>query len=467
MNPRNWFERLLDNVADRGRELIGLRDSSERDAPSDTELCHRLVEGLGEASNIALAREILQRWEAMDEERRLAFLQVLAVEFDPDPQAIAQAAAAYHAKDPAALQRLLEATEPPRQELMRRLNMAPDGTAALVDIRAFLLQLLPQHPELKGVDADFQHLLASWFNRGFLRLERIDWNSPAAILEKLIRYEAVHPMSGWDDLRRRLAADRRCFAFFHPALPHDPLIFVEVALTENISSSIGPLIDPHAAEGNPQQANTAVFYSINNALIGLRGVSFGNFLIKQVVSELSSEFPNIETFVTLSPIPRLRHSLLKSADDASLSQQLESVLGERAESLKQAAGKAVLLEALDHLLDSASAETHQPLLDSVLADLSLFYLGRMKRGIAAYDPVAHFHLSNGARLEQINRYANPSARGHGESWGCMVNYRYRSDEVVSNHEAYVCDGKIALSRDLERRLHQLDNLLHIETADEA
>ncbi|MEJ2466986.1 MAG: malonyl-CoA decarboxylase [Candidatus Thiodiazotropha sp.] len=467
MNPRNWFERLLDNVADRGRELIGLRDSSERDAPSDTELCHRLVEGLGEASNIALAREILQRWEAMDEERRLAFLQVLAVEFDPDPQAIAQAAAAYHAKDPTALQRLLEATEPPRQELMRRLNMAPDGTAALVDIRAFLLQLLPQHPELKGVDADFQHLLASWFNRGFLRLERIDWNSPAAILEKLIRYEAVHPMSGWDDLRRRLGADRRCFAFFHPALPHDPLIFVEVALTQDISSSIGPLIDPLATESNPLQANTAVFYSINNALIGLRGVSFGNFLIKQVVSELSSEFPNIETFVTLSPIPRLRHSLLKSADDDSLSQQLKSILGERAESLKQAAGKSDPLEALDHLLDSASAEAHQPLLDSVLADLSLFYLGRMKRGAAAYDPVAHFHLSNGARLERINRYANPSARGRTESWGCMVNYRYRSDEVVSNHEAYVCNGKIALSRDLERRLHQLDDLLRIETADEA
>jgi malonyl-CoA decarboxylase len=465
MSARNWFERLLDNVADRGLELIGLRDSSGRDAPSDTELCHRLVEGLGEASNVALAREILQRWEAMDAERRLAFLQVLAIEFDPDPQAIAQAAADYHAKDPAALQRLLEATEPPRQELMRRLNMAPDGTAALVDIRAFLLQSLPQHPELKGVDADFQHLLASWFNRGFLHLERIDWNSPAAILEKLIRYEAVHPMSGWDDLRRRLGPDRRCFAFFHPALPHDPLIFVEIALTESVSSSIGPLIDPQAPESDPLQTNTAVFYSINNALSGLRGVSFGNFLIKQVVSELSSEFPNIETFVTLSPIPRLRHGLLKAAGDARLSSQLERLLGERAETLRQAAGNDDPLQALDQLLTTASEQAHAALLDSVLSDLALFYLSRMKRGDAAYDPVAHFHLSNGARLERINRNANPSPRGLSESWGCMVNYRYRSEEVVGNHEAYVCNGKIALSRDLDRRLRQLDDLLRTETAD--
>jgi malonyl-CoA decarboxylase len=256
MNARSWFERLLDSVADRGLELIGLRERGEADAPSDSELCHRLVEGLGEASNVALAREILHRWESMDEARRLDFLLIMAVEFDPDPEAIAQAAAAYRPKDPASLQRLLEASEPPRQELLRRLNMAPGGTAALVDIRAFLLRVLREHPELKGVDADFQHLLASWFNRGFLRLEKIDWNSPAAILEKLIRYEAVHPMSGWDDLRRRLGPDRRCFAFFHPALPSDPLIFVEVALTNETSNTISPLIDPQAPEGDPQQADT-------------------------------------------------------------------------------------------------------------------------------------------------------------------------------------------------------------------
>jgi malonyl-CoA decarboxylase len=465
MNPRNWFERLLDNVADRGLELIGLREPNKRQASSDAELCHRLVEGLGEASNIALAREILQRWETKDEAQRLAFLQILAVEFDPDPEAIAQAAAAYQPKDPEALHRLLEASEPPRQELMRRLNMAPGGTAALVDIRAFLLKALPQNPQLKGVDADFQHLLASWFNRGFLRLERIDWNSPAAILEKLIHYEAVHPMSGWDDLRRRLGPDRRCFAFFHPALPNDPLIFVEVALTNEISATISPLIDPQAPEGDPGQSDTAVFYSINNALVGLRGVSFGNFLIKQVVTELSTEFPQIQTFVTLSPIPRMRQRLLKAAREETGGRQLSQLLGEQGEALMRAVGCDNPLEALDRLLQEPDAVTHRSLIEPLLSDLALFYLGRMKRGQAASDPVAHFHLANGARLERINRFANPSPRGLEESWGCMVNYRYRSEEVVANHEAYVWDGRIALSRELERRLRQLDDRIVSETAD--
>jgi malonyl-CoA decarboxylase len=456
MNARNWFERLLDNVADRGLELIGLLERSERDAPSDAELCHRLVDGLGEASNIALAREILQRWETMDETRRLAFLQIMAVEFDPDPEAIAKAAAAYQPQDPTSLQRLLAVSEPPRQELMRRLNMAPGGTEALVDIRAFLLQNLKQMPHLKGVDADFLHLLASWFNRGFLHLERIDWNSPASLLEKLIRYEAVHPMSGWNDLRRRLADDRRCFAFFHPALPHDPLIFVEVALTNEISASIAPLIDPEATACDPQQADTAVFYSINNALTGLRGVSFGNFLIKQVVSEISAEFPNIHTFVTLSPIPRMQQGLRQAFQDPATSDQLRAILEQHTSELTEAAD-------LDTTLDIVNQQLQQPLdetqLNPLLSDLALFYLGCMKRGEGAYDPVAHFHLSNGARLERINLHANPSPRGLGESWGCMVNYRYRGDKVVANHEAYVCEGRITLSRDLERRLRQFDTLL--------
>jgi len=238
-----------------------------------------------------------------------------------------------------------------------------------------------------------------------------------------------------------------------------------VALTDGISSTIGPLIDPQAPEGDPQAADTAVFYSINNALIGLRGVSFGNFLIKQVVSELSEEFPNIQTYVTLSPIPRMRQTLLDAAGDAARSRQLEALLGDQAGALMRAAGEEDPLRALDRLLRQPPDDTRQALLNAVLSDLALFYLGRMKKGQAAFDPVAHFHLSNGARLERINLHANPSERGLGESWGCMVNYRYRSDEVVANHEAYVCDGRVALSRDLERRLRQLDERLQSESAD--
>lgn len=466
MSARGWFERLLDGVADRGLELVGLRERNGR-LPSDSELCHRLVEGVGEASNIALAREILQRWHTMDDARRLAFLTVLAVELDPDPDAIMRAASSYRARDPASLRHLLEVTEPPRQELFRRLNMAPGGTAVLVEIRAWLVTLLPDHPELKGVDYDFQHLLSSWFNRGFLRLERIDWNSPAAVLEKLMRYEAVHPMQGWDDLRRRLGPDRRCFAFFHPALPRDPLIFVEVALTRSISGSISPLIDPAAPESDARQADTAVFYSINNALSGLRGVSFGNFLIKQVVSELSAEFPRIRTFVTLSPIPSLRRGLravLEDTTEGAGRGVLFGVLGERYERLRQASSANDLVEILDDLVRRKKPPELQALFDEILRDIALFLILRVKRGEHAYEPVAHFHLSNGARVERINPDANPSQRGLDASWGCMVNYRYEIAEVVENHEAYVSAGRIALSRELERVWKRLSPALVDELA---
>ncbi len=457
MTARGWLERLLDSVADHGFDLIGLKERNGR-VPSDSELCHRLVEGVGEASNIVLAREILQRWQVMDDDRRLAFLTLLAIEMDPDPQAIALAASHYKARDPDSLRLLLEASEPPRQELFRRLNMAPDGTSILVKMRAHLLSLLGSHPELRNVDMDFQHLLSSWFNRGFLRLERIDWNAPASILEKLIQYEAVHPMAGWEDLRRRLGRDRRCFAFFHPALPQDPLIFVEVALTRSISDSITSLIDTEANESDPEQANTAVFFSINNALKGLRGVSFGNFLIKQVVTELSSEFSGIHNFVTLSPIPSLRRAITALANNEhgdSARQQLDKIIGNRIIELQQASGQTGLIATLDTLSANVQAGEIKDLVAGVLHDIILFYLTQIKRKQHAQESVAHFHLSNGARLERINTSANLSRRGFEQSWGCMVNYRYEANELVQNHEAYACQGRIALSRDLEKQLKKL------------
>jgi malonyl-CoA decarboxylase len=457
MSARDWFERLLNNVADRGFDLIGLKDRNGQ-PPSDPELCHRLVDGVGEASNIALAREILQRWQTMDDDRRLAFLTLLAIEMDPDPEAIVHAASTYKARDPDSLKQLLEVTEPPRLELFRRLNMAPGGTAVLVSMRAYLLSILNKHPELKNVDTDFQHLLSSWFNRGFLQLELINWNTPASILEKLIRYEAVHPMTGWEDLRRRLGRDRRCFAFFHPALPQDPLIFVEVALTRTISDSIIPLINPDTEEANPENADTAVFYSINNALKGLRGVSFGNFLIKQVVTELSAEFAGIHRFVTLSPLPSLRQgisSLLANELGESLRLQLNAVVGDRLQTLRQASEQSNLTEILDELTASNQPTGIQELVNEVLIDIILFYLVYAKRGEHAYESVAHFHLSNGARLERINTQANPSERGLLQAWGCMVNYRYEANDLVQNHESYATHGSIALSRDLEKRLKKL------------
>ena len=288
MSGMTWLERMMNTVADRGRELLGLREGQTRDPLPD--LCRRLIAGRGEASNIALAREVLQRFEGLEPDQKTAFFFTLAEQFGPDPERVLAATSAFRTDRPETLVNLIDAVEPPRQELFRRLNMAPHGTAGLVAMRTELLDRLDEHPLLSSIDADLRHLLASWFNRGFLRLQRIDWHSPAAVLEKVMRYESVHPVAGWDDLRRRLAGDRRCFGFFHPALPEEPLIFVEVALTRQIAAEIGPLIDPGAEETDPYAADTAMFYSINNALQGLRGISFGNFLLKQVLSDLAAVF---------------------------------------------------------------------------------------------------------------------------------------------------------------------------------
>ncbi|MFZ5540665.1 MAG: malonyl-CoA decarboxylase domain-containing protein, partial [Pseudomonadota bacterium] len=269
--------------------------------------CRALIRERGEASGAAAARDALAAYRALDETQRVRFFDALARDFSPDPDAVLQAAQAYRENpSPQTLARLEEVVEPPRQELFRRLNMAPGGTAALVDMRLQVLLGLEAHPQWRVIDSDLRHLLRSWFNRGFLTLARIDWRTSAIVLEKLIAYEAVHQIQGWDDLRRRLQADRRCFAFFHPQLPDDPLIFIEVALTRGMSAKVQPLLDVNAPVAAPELANCAMFYSITNCQEGLRGISFGNFLIKQVAVELRSEFPRIRRFATLSPIPGFR-----------------------------------------------------------------------------------------------------------------------------------------------------------------
>jgi malonyl-CoA decarboxylase len=455
MSTRNWLERFLDTLADHGLSWTGLRETDRRQ-PSDSELCHRLVEASGEASNLALAREILQRWDVMPDEQRLALLTTIAVEFDPDPQAIREAVDTYKERNPESLRKLLSACEPPRQELFRRLNMAPGGTATLVSMRAYLLDLLSENMQLKSVDDDLRHLFISWFNRGFLRIEKIDWHTPAVILEKLIKFEVVHPMAGWDDLRRRLADDRRCFAFFHPALPEDPLIFIEVALSGEISHAIGPLIAQQSAVADPCQANTAVFYSINNAIKGLRGISFGNFLIKQVVNEIQQELPAINTFVTLSPIPLFRQTALKilNGDQGFINEHLARHFIQQFEGLSDEQAGAGLDEAIRTVLLGNNKEKSKALCD-LLHDLAFAYLREARKKDFAYDPVAHFHLSNGARIERINVAANMSEKGLNESWSCMVNYRYDLASVIANHEDYFSKGTITVNEKLEKHYQGL------------
>ncbi len=309
MPTNSFFHQLFGSIADGGRVLIDrqLRGLARQPGRAVTDLCHALLSQRGEASGAALAREVLLAYNDLEPAGRIAFFQHLVDEFGPEPEAIASAAHAYQ-EEPStnSLIALARVVEAPRQELFRRLNMAPGGTAALVAMRGMLLEQIAEHPTWRAIDADLLHLFRSWFNRGFLLLERIDWHTPAVVLEKLIHYEAVHAIDGWDDLRRRLAQDRRCFAFFHPALPEEPLIFVEVALVRGVSDRVQPLLDRAAEIIDPAEADTAVFYSISDCQPGLRGISFGNFLIKQVAAELQAELPNLKTFATLSPVPGFR-----------------------------------------------------------------------------------------------------------------------------------------------------------------
>jgi malonyl-CoA decarboxylase len=426
---------LLDTLTDRGRSLLRRRDQPEPVAAPDlAALGDLLLSRRGEASGVALARALLVAFDAAGPDERLAFLRTLADRFGSDRDAVEAAIEAMR-RDGAgieAVEALHAAAEPRRQELVRRLNLAPGGTAALVRMREELLRHLRKHPELRRVDADFSHLFGSWFNRGFLVLRHIDWTTPANILEKIIRYEAVHAIGTWDDLRNRLEpADRRCYGFFHPQLVDEPLIFVEVALTEAIPDSVAPLLDLERSPIEADRATTAVFYSISNTQRGLAGVSFGNFLIKQVVEDLKAELPNVRTFVTLSPVPGFAAWLARErASGAS-------------ETLDEVTRDALLpLDTPGWHLDPTVAESVRQALIPVAA---YYFLKARTPDGRPVDPVARFHLGNGARLERLNFLGDTSPNGLKQSHGLMVNYLYALDDIEKNHEALAEKGLIAAS----------------------
>jgi malonyl-CoA decarboxylase len=415
--------------------LIGREDGIHRGTRHVVSLCRQLLGERGEASGVALARETLAAYRELDDEGREQFFYTLSREFSPSPEEVGKAADAYRFDPtPANLLQLQEAVDTARLELLRRLNMAPGGTAALVEMRATLLEGLQRHPHWAALDADLLHLLRSWFNRGFLRLERIDWRSSAMVLEKLMRYEAVHAIRGWEDLHRRLKADRRCYAFFHPQLPDEPLIFIEVALTRSMSAAVQPLLDASAPLEPLQDANCAVFYSISNCQKGLRGVSFGSFLIKQVAEDLRRELPRVRRFATLSPIPGFMSWLEEM--------RMWLAVGQKGEE------RHALLARL------ADADWHRspnsPELERLLMPLCAHYLLHAKSEGEPRDPVARFHLGNGASLERLNWLADTSREGIARAAGMMVNYAYRLRKVERNHELFVKQQRIAASRDIER-----------------
>lgn len=438
--------RLTESVA-YGPEIFArfvrtLKGARKIDRPARlAEMASGLLSLRGEASGVALARQLLDEYLEADEADRLAFLLGMARDFGPDVETLARAVSAWQKKpSPASALALHQAAESRRQELIRRMNQAPGGTQALVRMREDVLRNLMDEPDLASLDADFVHLLSSWFNRGFLKLERIDWSTSAETLERIIRYEAVHEISSWDDLRRRIdSPDRRCFGFFHPALDRDPLVFVEVALTRGIPGAIAPLLADGRKPIDPQRADTAIFYSISNCHMGLRGISFGNFLIKQVVEELSRTFGNLRTFATLSPIPGFTRWLSKQASQDGPG---ALIAGEDR-------------EAIMPLIVSGSEISDRKLEDAkpALTNALLAYLFDAKDSSGRpLDPVSRFHLGNGARLDRIHWAADVGSKGLRQSLGFMVSYVYALEEVEKNHESYLSHGDIAKSPGLARNL---------------
>jgi malonyl-CoA decarboxylase len=412
-----------------------------RDGPNVRRLlvsCKKLLSERGEAAGVSLARATLDLYRHLDKKDQARFFAALLAEFSPDPMRVLAASQAYAVNSSAGnLAELSVAAEPPRQELLRRLNRAPGGTATILHMRERLLELKREQRELDAVDWDFHHLLSSWFNPGFLQIVRVDWRTPAYLLEQIILHEAVHEIRGWNDLRRRLEIDRRCFAFFHPALPDEPLIFVEVALTDRMADVVSDLLEAQSTSGDSSRATTAVFYSISNCQPGLRGVSLGNFLIKNVVDVLSREFPRLKVFCTLSPVPGFAAwlgALLKKGDaDRSRLPALKAV----------AAGLGTDLAKIAS--DPNCVERLMPLKEPLTQLCATYLLQRADGSVPAQDPVARFHLNNGATLERINWLADTSKKGLRESLGLMVNYLYEPRAIENNHEKFV-RGEIVASR---------------------
>ena len=410
------FQDFLSGLVKRQRSLFAKSESESID-----DLVNKLMGSVGEVSGIVTARQVLDRYAALNSDEQLAFFHNLEQNFNADENHIKSAYANYVSKPSSStLSDLSKAAEPLRQELFRRLNQTPGATHDLVAMRCNLLGFLRKYPALSAVDEDFQRLFTSWFGRGFLQLQTIDWSTSAAILERIIRYEAVHAIKDWDDLRNRIAPpNRRCFAFFHPALIDEPLIFVEVALTHGIPNSIDAILNEPETDSNGD-LDTAVFYSISNCQPGLNNISFGNLLIKQVVQELQAEFPSIKTFVTLSPVPGFNRWL--ESDDSANTAELDALK-------KEVAGLS-LAEAAD--------ETQR----ENIRKLVLNYLVLSKSKDKPRDPVARFHLGNGATLHEVNTRADLSENGMKQSRSVMVNYLYDLSNIEANHEQFALEGTV-------------------------
>ncbi len=390
-------------------------------------LCAMMMASDGEYSSLLLAERILNAYESLDAHGRLQFFSLLHTEYDIDVAAIRSTVKDYERNpDAANLLRVTGAAEPGRQELLRRINLTPGGTRRLVKMREHLLAAMRDKPELKKIDTDFHHLFNAWFNRGFLLIEPIDWTTPAHILEKIIAYEAVHEIENWSELRSRLQpADRYCYGFFHPSMEDEPLVFLEVALTDQVPRGIGEILQRDPEVEAPENPSCAIFYSISTCHRGLAGVSFGNFLIKQVATSLKLRFPQLKTFATISPAPGFRSWL---------------------------EAQARVEERIAALIDKFDAEADADMRDELEKLAASYFLEQKNSDHEPLDPVSRFHLKNGAILERINILGNPSDKGMARSLGLMVNYVYDLSRVEENHEEYVRNNRVISGSQVKKAL---------------
>ena len=408
----------------------------------------------GEVSARIRAARLGETYLALDENGRHEFLRILALEFGPDPKEVEIAHTVYQSMVGTHLQWDAEAAlrtvmRSNRVRILTQFNALPQGVKFLVDMRADLLRYVEEDAGLAALDREMESRLSAWFDVGFLELHRITWDSPAALLEKLIQYEAVHAISSWNDLRHRLDSDRRCYAFFHPRMPREPLIFVEVALTQDLSGSVQQLLDEHRRVSDAKKATTAIFYSISNTQPGLRGVHFGNFLLKRVADDLRSEFPRLKTFSTLSPIPQLSKWIednpgeINAAINQGLSRKLAIATGEAGVSVPEYLA----------LGQWTSNENIRKLLRAPLTRMTARYLCQAKEQNRPFDPVARFHLGNGARVERLNWLGDVSERGMRQSYGFMVNYLYALDDIERNVEVFARGGVVSASSQVTKLLN--------------
>jgi malonyl-CoA decarboxylase len=389
-------------------------------------LCAMTMASDGEYSSLLLAERILTAFEKLDNEAKVDFFSLLHTEYDIDIEGVKAAVSEYErSPDARNLLQVTGAAEPRRQELLRRINLAPESTRRLVKMREHLLRIMREKPELKKIDTDFHHLFNAWFNRGFLLMQPIDWTTSAHILEKIIAYEAVHEIENWAELRSRLEpSDRYCYGFFHPSMDDEPLVFVEVALTDEIPRGIGEILH-READSQPENPSCAIFYSISSCHSGLSGVSFGNFLIKQVATSLQMRFPQLKKFSTISPAPGFRKWLEQQAEEST---EIAELIGDFFTEADDDAKSQLEKLAASYLLEQKT-ERGQPL-----------------------DPVARFHLKNGAILERINILGDPSENGMKQSFGTMVNYVYNLAKVEENHEEYVRNNQVISSSSVKKAL---------------